>query len=148
MARKLLPTRKQVCSSTGAPCWREHRPRGWGASFLTLSHFSPRRRCSGWGATSIPRRRCSGEGARTCGCWSAVDKPASMTIRVPLVLGFHCQYCIAQVKQNMHKYKVQLLDLHEGQVYYEMWQLNLPTNIYKSSNNKKYQQISTNLPTI
>ena len=29
-----------------------------------------------------------------------------------------------------------------------MWQLNLPTNIYKSSNNKKYQQISTNLPTI
>ena len=26
--------------------------------------------------------------------------------------------------------------------------LNLPTNIYKSSNNKKYQQISTNLPTI
>ena len=32
-----------------------------------------------------------------------------MTIRVPLVLGFHCQYCIAQVKQNMHKYKVQLL---------------------------------------
>ena len=24
-----------------------------------------------------------------------------------------------QVKQNMHKYKVQLLDLHEGQVYYE-----------------------------
>ena len=30
----------------------------------------------------------------------------------------------------------------------KMWQLNLPTNIYKSSNNKKYQQISTNLPTI
>ena len=30
----------------------------------------------------------------------------------------------------------------------EMWQLNLPTNIYKSSNNKKYQQLSTNLPTI
>ena len=29
-----------------------------------------------------------------------------------------------------------------------MWQLNLPTNIYKSSNNKKYQQKSTNLPTI
>ena len=26
--------------------------------------------------------------------------------------------------------------------------LNLPTNIYKSSNNKKYQQKSTNLPTI
>ena len=26
--------------------------------------------------------------------------------------------------------------------------LNLPTNIYKSSNNKKYKQNSTNLPTI
>ena len=46
-------------------------------------------------------------------------KLASMTIRVPLVLGFHCQYCITQVKQNTHKFKVQLLDLHEGQVYYE-----------------------------
>ena len=30
----------------------------------------------------------------------------------------------------------------------DMLILNLPTNIYKSSNNKKYQQISTNLPTI
>ena len=29
-----------------------------------------------------------------------------------------------------------------------MWQLNLPTNTYKSSNNKKCQQKSTNLPTI
>ena len=29
-----------------------------------------------------------------------------------------------------------------------MWQLNIPTNIYKSSNNKKYRQISTNLPTV
>ena len=29
-----------------------------------------------------------------------------------------------------------------------MWQLNLPTNIYKSSNNKRYQQKTTNLPTI
>ena len=30
----------------------------------------------------------------------------------------------------------------------KMWQLNLPTNIYKSSNNKRYQQKTTNLPTI
>ena len=31
---------------------------------------------------------------------------------------------------------------------YHILILNLPTNIYKSSNNKKYQQKSTNLPTI
>ena len=30
----------------------------------------------------------------------------------------------------------------------KMLQLNLPTNIYKSSNNKSYQQKTTNLPTI
>ena len=29
-----------------------------------------------------------------------------MTIRVPLVLGFHCQYCITQMKQNMHKVRL------------------------------------------
>ena len=29
-----------------------------------------------------------------------------------------------------------------------MWQLNLPTNDYKYPNNKRYQQITTNLPTI
>ena len=39
------------------------------------------------------------------------------------------------------------LDLNtHGESQY-MWQLNLPTNNYKSSNNKKYQQKSTNLPT-
>ena len=35
-----------------------------------------------------------------------------------------------------------------SQVLYGILILNLPTNIYKSSNNKRYQQKTTNLPTI
>ena len=36
----LLPTRKQVCSTTGSPCGGDPRPGGGGASNLTLSPLS------------------------------------------------------------------------------------------------------------
>ena len=53
--QKLLPSRKYPCSSTGAPCAREHQQCGGGANqFDPFVIFSPRGWCAASGGGGVP----------------------------------------------------------------------------------------------